>query len=527
MSSSLSGGLRIGESGLEFDDEAERKHWKKLFKMIEKGKTKKDVPDYKYPISNMPERASPEVGKNIITVPERCPPPLVGCDAKKALQKGQLCPSPEYLAYPYIQVKKTGELCYANVNQAALNREMQADKKALARKSILDLIKVLAAIEDDNGTPGMCNTINSMNAKPPGVREAYCRGLKKGNEQLCTFENDVCSPSGAVGGAPYVSRASMGLSGRSASSSPSSVNKPSQAYKSQSEQNVRALQQQLDEVRAELEASKASAAKAQEEAEELREAAIGTNREEKKQLLAKAQQAEAEARKLRSEQTALQREKNELQGQLNAAKTEFQSKAAALKQAAGTYQAQAATAEARLAQAQRDLEQARQDAAAAAARARSSGSPVHRAEAKEAEQVAAAAQAAQQQAAAAAQAAQQQAAAAAQAAQQSRGPSVSPQRGAVTERSDDEVDQILNNLQGRAAGIRVDALRNKEPAITIIKNVKRMLKQGQISTVQEASDYILTQLRGTTTQTTTQARIVEPTAQPQQVDELADMANLK
>ena len=210
MSSSLGGGLKLLETGLEFDNEAEKKHWAKLFKMIEKGKV--PGPTYDYPLEKMPTRAPPDPSKNIIKVKGGCPPPLKACDARKAQAAGKSCPRDEYLAYPYIQTE-SGELCYANLNSAALQREMQEDMKALARKAILDLIKVLAAIEDNSATPGMCNVVNSMNSKPAGIRQAYCTNLKSGNESVCNWNNDTCSPRAGIVGGPAPSRAPGGLVG--------------------------------------------------------------------------------------------------------------------------------------------------------------------------------------------------------------------------------------------------------------------------------------------------------------------------
>ena len=220
MYSSLKGGLKLQETGVEFDNEKEKKHWVKLFKMIEKGKI--EGPDYDYPLDKMPERAMPKSGENIISVKGSCPPPLRACDAKAAQKAGKTCPDPRYAAYPYIQVEETGALCYPNFNNASLQREMQQDKKAMARKSILDLIKVLAAIEDDSGTPGMCNVINSMNSKPAMVREAYCKSLKSGGEggqEVCSWADSTCSPKSGGGVARASARPPLGLAAQSPFSS--------------------------------------------------------------------------------------------------------------------------------------------------------------------------------------------------------------------------------------------------------------------------------------------------------------------
>lgn len=198
MSSSFGGGAKIVEDGIQFDDAEEKRHWQKVFRLINKGRIKS--PEYDEPLDKMPERAMPEEGKNIIKVKGSCPPPLKACDARAAQKAGRSCPDPRYAAYPYIQVKETGALCYPNLNTSAMIRELQEDKKALARKSILDLIKVLAAIEDNSGTPGMCNVINTMNAKPKGVREAYCTNLKDSSDNLvCNWNaaDSSCAPSGA------------------------------------------------------------------------------------------------------------------------------------------------------------------------------------------------------------------------------------------------------------------------------------------------------------------------------------------
>ena len=198
MSSSFGGGAKFVQDGIQFDDAEEKKHWQKVFRLINKGKIKS--PEYDEPLDKMPERAMPEEGKNIIKVKGSCPPPLKACDARAAQKAGRSCPDPRYAAYPYIQVKETGALCYPNLNTSSMIREMQENKKALARKSILDLIKVLAAIEDNSGTPGMCNVIHTMNAKPKGVRKAYCTNLKDSSDNLvCNWNaaDNSCAPSGA------------------------------------------------------------------------------------------------------------------------------------------------------------------------------------------------------------------------------------------------------------------------------------------------------------------------------------------
>jgi hypothetical protein len=159
-------------------------------------KIKKKRVEYKSPLSSMPARAAPGP-ENTIQVKGSCPSPLKSCDAVSAQKAGKTCPDPRLAVYPYIQVEETGALCYPNLNTAAMQREMREEKKALARKSILDLIKVLAAIEDGDATPDMCNVVNQMTSKPQELRQAYCKSLKHGEVSMCKFDNDNCLATGA------------------------------------------------------------------------------------------------------------------------------------------------------------------------------------------------------------------------------------------------------------------------------------------------------------------------------------------
>lgn len=164
-----------------------RNLWKKI---------KRQQLKYESPLSNMPNRAPPSAS-NIIKVKGGCPPPLKACDAEAAQREGKTCPDPRLAVYPYIQVEETGALCYPNLNTAAMQREMREEKKALARKSILDLIKVLAAIEDGDATPDMCNVVNQMTGKPAALKQAYCDNLLHQGTKMCSFQNNTCVWSGA------------------------------------------------------------------------------------------------------------------------------------------------------------------------------------------------------------------------------------------------------------------------------------------------------------------------------------------
>jgi hypothetical protein len=166
----------------------EIKEFEKLWKKIQ---PKND--DYESPISKMKERAFPDANNTIDT--ERCPAPLRACIPKD----GFLCPPPYYANYPYIREKKTGALCYPNLNTAAMQNELREEKKARARKAIVDLIKVLAAIEDDDATPAMCNVVNNMSSKPPQLRQAYCESLTNKTGKVCQYDGAQCFP---VGGKP-------------------------------------------------------------------------------------------------------------------------------------------------------------------------------------------------------------------------------------------------------------------------------------------------------------------------------------
>ena len=175
--------------------------YKNLVRQIEK----KERIKYRAPLSSMPPREPLDVTKNAIEIDGKCSDmgPYVACNAQKAQEAGLMCPNPQYALFPYTIEKKTGSLCYPKMNFNKVHQDEKMRQRAKARQAILQLIKVLAAFNDEDGTPEMCDVINKMTKQPPQVRQAYCDGLVSTElddagvatkRPLCTYDvaNEVC-----------------------------------------------------------------------------------------------------------------------------------------------------------------------------------------------------------------------------------------------------------------------------------------------------------------------------------------------
>jgi len=186
--------LKLGDdfSPSEFDD----------LKRYLKDRRNKPIaePNWQAPLDKMVDRPMPDEN-NTIQIKGKCPRPFVGCDAISAEKQGKTCPDPRFAVFPYIQEMATGAICYPPLNAAEMARELNEEKKALARQSVMQLIKVLAAFDTEEGTPAMCNIVNKM--KNNSVKKAYCEGLVRKNKEggdpinLCAYEeNDhSCAPN--------------------------------------------------------------------------------------------------------------------------------------------------------------------------------------------------------------------------------------------------------------------------------------------------------------------------------------------
>jgi hypothetical protein len=190
MSRSLRGGEKKNID-IDAEDETNIRMLEGMLKKLKKKKIPK--PEYESPLSKMEPRAMP-TAENTITIQGRCPAPFKGCDAISAQKAGKMCPDPRYAVFPYIQEEDTGALCYPNLDASKIQREINDEKKAAARHSVMQLIKVLAAFNDAEGAPEMCDVINKMNGvgNNRAIKELYCNNLKKGEDQLCNYTDDVC-----------------------------------------------------------------------------------------------------------------------------------------------------------------------------------------------------------------------------------------------------------------------------------------------------------------------------------------------
>ena len=203
---SRSKSLRGGEKKTIEIDAEDEKNIRLLESMLAKLRKKKiSKPEYESPLDKMNARPKPNAS-NTITIQGRCPAPFKGCDAIAAQKAGKMCPDPRYAVYPYIQEEDTGALCYPNLDAAKIQREINDEKKAAARHSVMQLIKVLAAFNDADAAPEMCDVINKMNGegKSRQIKQLYCENLSKGPNPLCEYKTDTagkgtCSrkPSGS------------------------------------------------------------------------------------------------------------------------------------------------------------------------------------------------------------------------------------------------------------------------------------------------------------------------------------------
>jgi hypothetical protein len=221
MSRSLRGGIKNIEVG--DDDEQAIRDLQTLLVKMKKKKIQK--PEYKSPLSTMDQRPLPDEN-NTMKIKGKCPAPFKACDAVAAQKVGKMCPDPRFAVYPYIQEEDTGALCYPNLDAAKIQREIKDEKKAAARHSIMQLIKVLAAFNESEGSPEMCNVIDKMDGtdtKHQAIKKAYCEGLTgpNSNTSLCEFNDKAqCFPSGKP--APSLKSAASSRSAIRSSASASS-----------------------------------------------------------------------------------------------------------------------------------------------------------------------------------------------------------------------------------------------------------------------------------------------------------------
>ena len=189
---SRSKSLRGGEKKTIEIDAEDEKNIRLLETMLSKLRKKKiSMPEYESPLDKMNARPLP-TKDNTITIQGRCPAPFKGCDAIAAQKAGKMCPDPRYAVYPYIQEEDTGALCYPNLDAAKIQREINDEKKAAARHSVMQLIKVLAAFNDGDAAPEMCDVINKMSSEGNSrkIKQLYCTNLSKNGEDLCDFDTD-------------------------------------------------------------------------------------------------------------------------------------------------------------------------------------------------------------------------------------------------------------------------------------------------------------------------------------------------
>ena len=147
-------------------------------------------PNWKSPLSNMKTRPMPNK-YNTRQIKGKCPKPFVGCDAKKAEKEGRTCPDPRFAVFPYIQEEETGAICYPPLDSAEIAKELNEEKKALARQSVMQLIKVLAAFQNEEGTPAMCAVVDKMANK--SLKKAYCQGLANRDLDKGTYTTNLCT----------------------------------------------------------------------------------------------------------------------------------------------------------------------------------------------------------------------------------------------------------------------------------------------------------------------------------------------
>ena len=167
---------RKGKITIDGDD------YKNLVQQIEKKRRIK----FQAPLSAQPPREPLDAKSNVIEIDGKCSDmgPYVACNGQKAQEAGFSCPNPQYALFPYTIEKKTGSLCYPKMNFNKVHQDEKKRQRAKARQAILQLIKVLAAFNDEEGTPEMCDVINKMTKQPPEVRKAYCEGLVSATPQL-------------------------------------------------------------------------------------------------------------------------------------------------------------------------------------------------------------------------------------------------------------------------------------------------------------------------------------------------------
>lgn len=198
---SRSKSLRGGEKKTIEIDAEDEKNIRLLEAMLTKLRKRKiSKPEYESPLDKMNARPLP-TKDNTITIQGRCPAPFKGCDAVSAQKVGKMCPDPRYAVFPYIQEEDTGALCYPNLDTTKIQREINDEKKAAARHSVMQLIKVLAAFNDSDASPEMCDVINKMSGegKNKQIKQLYCENLSKGKEPLCDYTDSKGCTRKSVG----------------------------------------------------------------------------------------------------------------------------------------------------------------------------------------------------------------------------------------------------------------------------------------------------------------------------------------